>query len=50
MTISSETEVSPDELIDQWMAVDLDSWTRRVIARHFDKESGSLYWLFTQIF
>lgn len=45
MTISSETEVSPDELIDQWMAVDLDSWTRRVIARHFDKESGSLYWL-----
>jgi hypothetical protein len=32
-------------MVDSWLATDLDSWTRRVVARHFDPETGSPYWL-----
>lgn len=32
-------------LTDGWLAQDLDSWTRHVLRRHFDPESGSIYWL-----
>src|SRR5215212_5107656 len=31
--------------IDGWLAYDLDAWTRRVIRRHFDPQTGSPYWL-----
>lgn len=29
----------------QWLDRDLDEWTRHVVARHFDPETGSPYWL-----
>ncbi|HEX4702146.1 MAG TPA: hypothetical protein VH352_08470 [Pseudonocardiaceae bacterium] len=32
-------------LTDHWLSLDLDAWTRHVIARHFDPELGSGYWL-----
>jgi len=32
-------------VVERWLATDIDAWTRRVIARHFDPESGSPYWL-----
>lgn len=32
-------------LVDGWLATDLDAWTRRVVRRHFDPETGSPYWL-----
>ncbi|MEV1241792.1 hypothetical protein [Nonomuraea sp. NPDC049750] len=34
-----------DALIEQFLDQDLDEWTRKVIARHFDPEGGSPYWL-----
>jgi len=37
--------VSKDPVIEQWLATDLDAWTRRVLRRHFDPETGSPYWL-----
>jgi hypothetical protein len=30
---------------DEWLALDLDTWTRHVLGRHFDPDSGSPYWL-----
>lgn len=30
---------------DQWLSVDLDAWTRRVVRRHFDPVDGSPFWL-----
>ncbi|MCK9896185.1 hypothetical protein MXD60_16575 [Frankia sp. AgB32] len=32
-------------LTDDWLAQDIDAWTRRVVRRHFDPEDGSPYWL-----
>ncbi|WP_225840200.1 arylcarboxylate reductase [Streptomyces sp. NK08204] len=32
-------------LIEEWLAQDIDEWTRRVVRRHFDAEHGSPYWL-----
>jgi hypothetical protein len=34
-----------DTQIKQWLDEDIDEWTRHVIARHFDPEGGSPYWL-----
>ncbi|MFI1865160.1 arylcarboxylate reductase [Streptomyces jumonjinensis] len=34
-----------EALIGQWLATDIDRWTRRVIARHFHPATGSPYWL-----
>ncbi|KAA9166496.1 long-chain fatty acid--CoA ligase [Amycolatopsis acidicola] len=34
-----------DALIAPLLQQDLDDWTRRVVARHFDPEGGSPYWL-----
>ena len=31
--------------VDAWLATDLDAWTREVLARHFDPETGSRHWL-----
>lgn len=31
--------------IEEWLAQDLDAWTRRVVRRHFDPITGSPYWL-----
>jgi hypothetical protein len=31
--------------IGAWLDTDLDSWTRRVLGRHFDPVGGSPYWL-----
>lgn len=45
MVSSPELTVPPEQPIDRWMPIDLDAWTRRVVARHFDKELGNLYWL-----
>ncbi|WP_445398345.1 arylcarboxylate reductase [Streptomyces sp. LE64] len=35
----------PDSLIAKWLDTDLDAWTRRVLGRHFDPQTGSPYWL-----
>src|SRR5690348_3620083 len=32
-------------LTDGWLAYDLDAWTRRILQRHFDPDTGSAYWL-----
>jgi hypothetical protein len=34
-----------DELIERSLATDIDEWTRRVVRRHFDPQTGSPYWL-----
>jgi len=34
-----------DALVKDWLASDLDQWTRKVVRRHFDPEAGSPYWL-----
>jgi hypothetical protein len=34
-----------DGLISDWLAQDLDRWTRRVLHRHFDPDGGSAFWL-----
>ncbi|MFJ9841587.1 arylcarboxylate reductase [Kitasatospora sp. NPDC101155] len=34
-----------DESVDELLAQDLDTWTRRVVRRHFDPVGGSPYWL-----
>jgi hypothetical protein len=34
-----------DDQLEQLLSQDLDAWTRRVIARHFDPVGGSPYWL-----
>jgi hypothetical protein len=31
--------------ITDWLQQDIDEWTRRIIRRHFDPETGSPYWL-----
>lgn len=33
------------EQIDQWLSQDIDAWTRRVVRRHFDPDTGTPYWL-----
>ncbi|MEU8150839.1 hypothetical protein [Nonomuraea sp. NPDC048901] len=38
-------ELPENELTDQWLQLDLDEWTRQVVRRHFDPESGSPFWL-----
>ncbi|MEU8825664.1 arylcarboxylate reductase [Streptomyces sp. NPDC048636] len=37
--------VDPDTLVPRWLSIDIDQWTRRVIRRTFDPDSGSPYWL-----
>ncbi|MFI1169808.1 arylcarboxylate reductase [Streptomyces sp. NPDC020801] len=32
-------------LIQEWLQLDLDAWTRHVVRRHFDPATGSPYWL-----
>ncbi|MET7575508.1 arylcarboxylate reductase [Streptomyces sp. NPDC005492] len=32
-------------LVDRFLQTDLDEWTRQVVRRHFDPETGSPYWL-----
>jgi hypothetical protein len=34
-----------DALIKDWLATDLDQWTRKVLHRHFHPETGTPYWL-----
>lgn len=34
-----------DALIQDWLATDLDAWTRHVLTRTFDPEMGAPYWL-----
>jgi hypothetical protein len=36
---------SVSSLIEQWLAADIDKWTRHVVRRHFDPVTGSPYWL-----
>lgn len=31
--------------IQQWLSQDLDKWTRHIVARHFDPDTGSPFWL-----
>ncbi len=31
--------------VDEWLSWDLDEWTRHVVRRHFDPDTGSPYWL-----
>jgi hypothetical protein len=31
--------------VEDWLALDLDEWTRHVLRVHFDPETGSPYWL-----
>ncbi|MEU2603405.1 arylcarboxylate reductase [Streptomyces albus] len=42
VTMSAEESRS---LTDGWLAWDLDEWTRHVLRRQFDPETGSPYWL-----
>ncbi|MGA8112197.1 MAG: hypothetical protein WCA46_00890 [Actinocatenispora sp.] len=42
MAAASDTLAS---LTEQWLSTDIDEWTRRVVRRHFDPETGSPYWL-----
>jgi hypothetical protein len=39
------THAFDQSVIDGWLAQDLDEWTRRVVRRTFDAESGAPYWL-----
>ncbi|GAA3453670.1 hypothetical protein [Dactylosporangium matsuzakiense] len=41
------TVMEPDaaDLTEAWLSEDLDAWTRRVVRRHFDPQTGSPYWL-----
>jgi len=32
-------------LDERWQSIDLDEWTRRIVRRHFDPDTGSVYWL-----
>ncbi|MDF2260104.1 arylcarboxylate reductase [Streptantibioticus ferralitis] len=32
-------------LVDKFLQTDLDEWTRQVVRRHFDPDTGSPYWL-----
>ncbi|WP_435241252.1 arylcarboxylate reductase [Streptomyces cucumeris] len=34
-----------DALVSKWLDVDIDQWTRQVVRRTFDPDSGSPYWL-----
>ncbi|MFH8369028.1 arylcarboxylate reductase [Streptomyces sp. NPDC018031] len=38
-----KNDVTPQ--IEEWLSQDIDAWTRRVIRRHFDPDTGSPYWL-----
>jgi hypothetical protein len=40
-----EAPADPTALTDRWLDADLDEWTRTVLARTFDPELGSPYWL-----
>lgn len=33
------------KMVDAWLATDRDEWTRHIIRRHFDPETGSPYWV-----
>ncbi|MFB6441539.1 arylcarboxylate reductase [Streptomyces sp. NPDC056411] len=40
------TTAPPDtSLVERWLSMDLDAWTRHVVRRHFDPATGSPYWL-----
>jgi hypothetical protein len=41
--MGAERNASP--LIDQWLSEDIDEWTKRIVRRHFDPDTGSPYWL-----
>ncbi|MGW3121532.1 arylcarboxylate reductase [Streptomyces sp. NPDC001107] len=50
MTLTARTPVESratecDALVRGWLDTDLDAWTRRTVARHFDPLTGSPYWL-----
>ncbi|MFF4802835.1 arylcarboxylate reductase [Streptomyces sp. NPDC001351] len=50
MTLTAHTAIESratecDALVRGWLDTDLDAWTRRVVARHFDPVTGSPYWL-----
>ena len=47
MTVPDLTAADCDRLVDHWLGTDLDAWTRDVVRRHFDPETGSPYWLRT---
>lgn len=32
-------------MINEWLSVDLDQWTKRIVRWHFDPVTGSPYWL-----
>ncbi|QCX74524.1 hypothetical protein C9F11_04105 [Streptomyces sp. YIM 121038] len=38
-------EVDPDLVVQQWLGIDMDEWTRRVVRRTFHPDHGSPYWL-----
>ncbi|MFC0112337.1 arylcarboxylate reductase [Kibdelosporangium aridum] len=45
MTSHSLEPAESQKLIDEWLATDIDAWTKEVVRRHFDPETGSPYWL-----
>ena len=48
MTTSATVTNAADGILEstrQWLDVDLDDWTRRIVRRHFDPATGSPYWL-----
>ncbi|MET1074465.1 MAG: hypothetical protein ABWY11_17590 [Umezawaea sp.] len=47
MTVPDLTPAQCQDLVDRWLGTDLDAWTREVVRRHFDPETGSPYWLRT---
>ncbi|MCI4065589.1 hypothetical protein MRQ36_24700 [Micromonospora sp. R77] len=42
--MTTTTDAAPG-VPDRWIPFDLDAWTRYVVRRHFDPETGSPYWL-----
>lgn len=39
------TDARPAPTFERWLDTDLDAWTRKVLHRHFDPETGTPYWL-----
>ena len=45
MTAARQRSVEDSAMIDHWLALDRDEWTRQIVRRHFDPVAGSPYWL-----
>lgn len=43
--MSASAETPWPTTVEEFLKVDLDEWTRRIVARHFHPETGSPFWL-----